>query len=393
MPAKDWHGSDSWARGLRIGGYSDWRLPTISELKGIFDSGTNTQETGGPVKYSPVFSSRGTDLYWSSEGPSFDKRTKVGMSYGGTYESTKSDCLGGARAVRSGGGSPGASGDGPKSDGRFTDNGDGTVTDSRTGLMWSKNDTWNLTKKCADWNYSNSWAQGLRLGGYSDWRLPTISELKGIFDSGTNTQETGGPVKYSPVFSSRGTDLYWSSEGPSFDKRTKVGMSFGGTYESTKSDCLGGARAVRSSRGAGNFQGGGGGASDGRFTDLGNGAVKDSRTGLMWTKKDTWNVFGKCADWHASNDWAEGLNIGGYTDWRLPTENELKGIFKSGVNTQATGGNVNYTRIFEKGGTDLYWTDGGGTLSQAKQVGMSFGSTYDSSKTECIGGARAVRGP
>lgn len=63
-------------------------------------------------------------------------------------------------------------------DGSFIAYDDGTVADTRTGLMWAakdngKNINWNAAKRYCD-NYS--------VGGYSDWRLPTIDELKGLYD-------------------------------------------------------------------------------------------------------------------------------------------------------------------------------------------------------------------
>ena len=58
------------------------------------------------------------------------------------------------------------------------DNGDGTVTDSETGLMWTKDD------KGSDihWNGAKKYCWSLTLAGYSDWRLPTIEELEALHD-------------------------------------------------------------------------------------------------------------------------------------------------------------------------------------------------------------------
>lgn len=65
---------------------------------------------------------------------------------------------------------------------RFMDNGDGTVTDRETNLMWIKNG-WRVDffsavkwieaiKKCERFSY----------GGYTDWRLPTLKEWKSLLD-------------------------------------------------------------------------------------------------------------------------------------------------------------------------------------------------------------------
>ena len=61
---------------------------------------------------------------------------------------------------------------------RFVDNGDGTVTDNGTDLMWSKEAS--TLKK----NLSHAWtyAEKSNLGGHTDWRLPTKSELESLGD-------------------------------------------------------------------------------------------------------------------------------------------------------------------------------------------------------------------
>ena len=58
------------------------------------------------------------------------------------------------------------------------DNGDGTVTDNGSGLMWQK-----ATDGLMDWNTAMSYASGLSLGGHSGWRLPDKDELKGLYNS------------------------------------------------------------------------------------------------------------------------------------------------------------------------------------------------------------------
>ncbi len=64
----------------------------------------------------------------------------------------------------------------------FTDNGDGTVTDSKTGLTWMRcamGQTWSGTT-CTGWDGMYTWDQARTLNttfaGHSDWRLPTIRE-------------------------------------------------------------------------------------------------------------------------------------------------------------------------------------------------------------------------
>ena len=64
----------------------------------------------------------------------------------------------------------------------YRDNGDGTVTDLNTGLMWTQNPG---AKK--SFRQALAGASQCRIGGYDDWRLPTIKELYSlIIFSGTD---------------------------------------------------------------------------------------------------------------------------------------------------------------------------------------------------------------
>ena len=86
--------------------------------------------------------------------------------------------------------------------GSFTDNGNGTVSDSDTGLMWQKEDD-NTTRT---WESAISYCEGLSLGSYNDWRLPNIKELRSIVDTTTYS-----PAINSTYFPNTNSSSYWSS--------------------------------------------------------------------------------------------------------------------------------------------------------------------------------------
>jgi hypothetical protein len=72
---------------------------------------------------------------------------------------------------------------------RFTDNGNGTVTDNLTGLIWTKNGnafgqrTW--VQAMSDANGLKSGDDGLTDGSKAgDWRLPNVRELQSLVDYG-----------------------------------------------------------------------------------------------------------------------------------------------------------------------------------------------------------------
>jgi len=98
----------------------------------------------------------------------------------------------------------------------FTDNGNGTVTDNNTGLMWQKQDdgkmyNWYKASGSYDATYnpaSQSVCGELTLGGHSDWRLPPKEELITIVD--LEIPEPG-PKIMTAYFPNTKSNYYWSS--------------------------------------------------------------------------------------------------------------------------------------------------------------------------------------
>jgi hypothetical protein len=66
---------------------------------------------------------------------------------------------------------------------RFADNGDGTVTDRLTHLMWTKNA--NHANGTSDWEEALLKSAACAEGGYTDWRLPNRNELESLIDLGS----------------------------------------------------------------------------------------------------------------------------------------------------------------------------------------------------------------
>ena len=102
----------------------------------------------------------------------------------------------------------------------FVDNGDDTVTDRVTGLMWQKGGssegmTWADAKE-----YVNKLNSG-QFGGYSDWRLPTIEELASLIKS----MRAKG-LYIDPIFSER-QEFCWSADTFAPDVAWYVGFKAG----------------------------------------------------------------------------------------------------------------------------------------------------------------------
>lgn len=60
-----------------------------------------------------------------------------------------------------------------------------------------------------------------------------------------------------------------------------------------------------------------------RFVNNNNGTVTDTQTGLMWAAKDN----GSSNNWKDAKSYCENYRGGGYTDWRMPTRDELAGLY------------------------------------------------------------------
>jgi len=98
------------------------------------------------------------------------------------------------------------------SDGRFIDHRNSTITDTKTGLMWTREDSYVHLGRYLNWEQSRSYVNKLSTGGYGDWRLPAVAELKEIYEiNKSNTDKDGDIIHIDPIFSSGGTFWNWSS--------------------------------------------------------------------------------------------------------------------------------------------------------------------------------------
>lgn len=61
---------------------------------------------------------------------------------------------------------------------RFVDHSNGTVTDTKTGLMWAAKDN----GRSISWQDANAYCQSYSGGGHTDWRLPAPDELASLYD-------------------------------------------------------------------------------------------------------------------------------------------------------------------------------------------------------------------
>lgn len=191
----------------RFGGFSDWRLPTVQELSFLVH-----HDRWYPAVDERYFPNTAPSIYWTATTDPCEPALAWGVDFGYGYEGTNYKLnRRHARAVR-GDRIP------PEEPATLTDNGDGTVTDARTGLMWAQRGPDSSLK----WEDALSYCEGLTLGRYADWRLPSKTELRSILDI-ARCDPAADPAFFPDVR----TAYYWSSTSSVFMPRYAWCIHFG----------------------------------------------------------------------------------------------------------------------------------------------------------------------
>jgi serine/threonine-protein kinase len=121
---------------------------------------------------------------------------------------------------------------------RFIDNGDGTVTDGETDLVWQKDSA----PERITWPEAQEYVQQLNEAGFSghnDWRLPNNQELTSIM----LTQENSKRLFLDPIFGSQ--RCFWSADTRGHHVACYIDFYYGGVYRSEENYVNHSVRAVR----------------------------------------------------------------------------------------------------------------------------------------------------
>ena len=99
---------------------------------------------------------------------------------------------------------------------RYTDNGDGTVTDAETGLIWAREDSWQCDKQWLSWDEAETYVDKLRYASFAktqEWRLPTRTEVMSLYEPGkSNKDKYGKEIFLDPIFPEGSQAKHWTSD-------------------------------------------------------------------------------------------------------------------------------------------------------------------------------------
>lgn len=230
----------------------------------------------------------------------------------------------------------------------YTDNGDGTITDNVTGLMWEK------AFRRLTFSEAASEAQKADTGSYTDWRVPNIKEMYSLIDFDGN-QGSGMPTSSTPPPDARPFidttffDFGYPSSGRYIDVQFVTTTEYVSTTMNGNPTFFGVNMAdgrikgypqkgnMSGSKFYGRFVRGNPDYGKNNFVDNNDGTITDQATGLIWMKVDSGDssVGSSIADttkkdgslnWPEALAFCENLTYAGRDDWKLPNAKELHSI-------------------------------------------------------------------
>lgn len=263
----------------------------------------------------------------------------------------------------------------------YTDNGNGTITDYVTGLIWEKTADKN-NDAAINYYDKQTYAEALAgaascsTGGYTDWRLPSIKELYSLImyygaesNPTATTQGTSVPFINTNYFTFGYGDLNSSSHGATSDERL-IDAQYATTSIYVNTTMNGASTMFGVNFADGRIKGypannqkkyyikyvrGNTAYGINNYVDNQDATITDNATGLMWMQNDnTTSIL-----WESALSYAEDFTFAGYSDWRLPDVKELQGIVDysrspATSNSAAINPVFNCTQITDEAGVADY---------------------------------------
>ncbi len=275
----------------------------------------------------------------------------------------------------------------------YTANGDGTVTDNVTGLVWQQG------YEVMSYKEALEAIEEFKLAGFTDWRIPSIKEAYSLIQfSGcdvspqlsSSDEDPGIPFLETSVFDFE----YGANGGRAIDSQMLTSTLYVG---STERETL--LFGVNFADGRIKGYGLGLGGQDKKFmvrfvrgeeygtndfVNNADGTITDRATTLMWSRDDSKRAM----NWQEALAYAQEMNEQnylGYSDWRVPNAKELQSIVdytRSPLSTQspAIDAQFNVSSIVDESGADdypFYWTstthENSGSAQGSAAVYVAFG--------------------
>ncbi|MCI5190018.1 MAG: DUF1566 domain-containing protein, partial [Candidatus Electrothrix sp. AS4_5] len=455
---------------VKYAGYADWRLPTIDELKtliycskGVNKYGQCNDRSEKPNINQQAFPNTRAWGYWSGSSSASNSASAWFVAFNNVKSNIgyRSDYLP-VRLVRSGTSqssvveaaagtlldqaidkmSEGESHqnvalqESKKTIGQYITHGNGTVTDTKTGLMWKRCSEGLSGDNCEhgkaeEYTYDDAVKRfkHVSYAGYSDWRVPTINELKTLVYCSKGVQEnkrgrcnrgSEEPSINQQAFPNTEKGAYWSglSSSPfgAWYVYFNLGHSSPGNRknnlsvrlvrsETSRSDVVGSQDIGRMTEGESHQNA----ASQeekkiGQYIDHGNGTVTDTKTGLMW-KRCTEGLSGDNCEHGKAEEYTyddaikrfKHVSYAGYSDWRLPIIDELKTLVDCSKGVMKDSGRCNKgskrptinQQLFPNTEKRAYWS--GSSLADRADFAWSVNFSYGYSYTYPHSSSVAVR--
>ena len=385
----NWNDAVNYCSNLNEGGYNNWRLPNIDELRTLIENCPRTETDGECGVTNSCLSSKcrhacggykndssgkysklgDIDSLWSSSSVESDNSKsvwKVSFDNGSVY-STRIGSKLYARCVR----------DSNNSDSKKTSTKEATKTEK---LQWSEKVTTNPYTNPMFYNDAVKYCKNLNEGSYSDWRLPNIDELRTLIKNDADTQ-TGGscPIsekaeklslkdftencirnrnhfsagKYSKLHD-RGSFCSSSISSDPLDMHWCVDFNTGGIFFNQIDNNIDNFRCVRNSS-----------HSDSKKTSTKSDDSKNKKEAtktekLQWSDKST-----AAMNWDDAMNYCKNLNENGHSDWRLPNIDELRTLIQNcpatvtGGECKITDSCLSYKDCFSNACNTYYDSNGG----------------------------------
>ena len=348
----------AYCKNLNEGGYTDWRLPNIDELRTLIKNHPGTQSGGSCLiseKAGKLASGDWTiDDCGSRDGSNFSKLGDTGWFLSSSQQADYSDV---AWAVNFDLGLVHSGYD--KDTTSYVRCVRGSQNEvSPQNLTWSSK-----ADKDMNWDDAVAYCKNLNEGGYSDWHLPTISELRTLIQNCPKTENGGecgvtdsclsgkcrndacsgcGADSTSKHSKLGDTEWFWSFyvQADNSVNAWRVSFYYGNVSSYNKNTTYS-VRCVRGSQNEASLQNPTVASSRSETSAKKEPAGPTKIGDLTWSSKaDKW------MNWHDAVAYCKNLNEGRHNDWRLPNIDELRTLIQNHPGTQSGGS----CQISEKAG-------------------------------------------